>query len=524
MKKLRITSPGLLLIVAIAAAGGIFLLDMSHLRPRLQEHEEARLRERAGAAQVTTQFALHVVEDRLIDLCRAWRRDPTVRATLAGTMPPGGFLTITQEIADYHGEHVWLTDDQGQLLASCHEGHRPEELLGPVPADLPSPPTGGEHHQRGLMQLGDTATVFASTRIYARDHSGHVTGTLWIARPLDETVLAASSSSIDGQLVFIPADHMPVGTDDDTAAAHASWINDGQQLMVAWPANDLAGKMLGYFRADVPVTSVYRQTATIRKLVLGILVLSAGVMLLLITGTYILIAGPIVRLLKRLRLFEAGRITTHDLSRKLHGESRLLAGELETAFKRLATQSQTEPLTGLANRGHFERVLETGYHQATRYERPLSLMVIDVDFFKTVNDTHGHQVGDEALKVLAGALKMASRRADVAARLGGDEFCVLMPETSADQAVTVAERLRQIVADCPVDAGSTELTLALSIGITDMTATDISGPDSLMGSADRALYRAKALGRDRVILGKGLDGWDHLQSYDQAAPACESTA
>jgi len=484
----------LLLIVGILAASGIFLLDLYYLQPRLDQHEQTRLRERAGAAQVTTQFALHVVEDRLVDLARAWRRDATVRGILNGTTPVDEFGPITEEALDYHGEHVWLTDSHGQLLATCHSDCPVFQQV-----NLQDIQTGDNMQRRGIMKLGETVTVYAATRVLSRRGQWHSSGMLWVARPLDDGVLAHSAAAIDGQIVFIPSDQMPVGTDPDTSAAHASWVADGERLMVAWPTNDNNGNMLGYFRADIPVTSISRQTATIRKLVIGILILSAGVTLLLVTATHILIAGPIVRLLKRLRSFEAGHLTTKDLSKQLHGESRILADELETAFNRLATMSQTDPLTGLANRGHFERVLDTCYQQAVRYHRPLTVMAMDVDFFKTINDTHGHQAGDAALIALAEALKTACRRADLAGRIGGDEFCVILPETDRDAAIVVAERLRDLMTSGDDDHAPAKL-LTLSIGIADLQSGHNGSPDELLDLADQALYAAKQQGRDRIVL------------------------
>ena len=516
MKKLRVSSAGLLLIVAVAAGGGIFLLDMCHLQPHLEQHEQARLRERAGAAQVTTQFALHVEEDRLVSLCRAWRRDATIRGILTGATSSEDFHSFTQEIADYQGEHIWVTDSQGRVLMDCHPDCDglytcPEQGL-----DHSETSRGNDTRLRGVMPLGNTVAVFASSRIYTRHGDPHTVGRLWIARQLDEAMLDEAASAIDGKLVFIPAKEMPAGARQDAAAVHASWTGADGRLMVVWPANDIDGNMVGYFRADVPVTSIGRQTATIRRLVLGILILAAGVTLLLITGVHILVAGPIVRLLKRLRLLESGHITASDLSHNLHAESRVLADELEAAFNRLATSSQTDPLTGLANRGHFEAVLDKAYHQAVRYDRPLTVMTIDVDFFKAINDTYGHQAGDAALIALAEALKTSCRRADLAGRVGGDEFCILMPETGALAAQVVAQRLRDMMGhhhDSPADGPDKLLTL--SIGIASVPADNVEAPDQLLNLADQALYVAKARGRDQFVVANDL--------ADPAEPALAAT-
>ncbi|CAA7611878.1 diguanylate cyclase [Magnetospirillum sp. UT-4] len=168
---------------------------------------------------------------------------------------------------------------------------------------------------------------------------------------------------------------------------------------------------------------------------------------------------------------------------------------LEDELRRLAT---TDPLTGAANRRRFMDVANRECERAERYRTPLSLAMLDIDHFKRVNDTWGHGIGDEVLRAVVRAVAGGLREIDLIGRLGGEEFAVLLPETELDGAMAVAERLRRAVAetDVPVPGGAYRVTV--SLGVADWSG---GGLDALLGRADRALYRAKDAGRDRVEAG-----------------------
>ncbi|HOF18700.1 MAG TPA: diguanylate cyclase, partial [Phycisphaerae bacterium] len=239
-----------------------------------------------------------------------------------------------------------------------------------------------------------------------------------------------------------------------------------------------------------------------------------------------LIAGPVVRLLRRLQDLERGDGSAEELGRNLHGEPLVLARRLESAFDRLATMSRTDPLTGLSNRRHFEEVLECFYHQARRYNRPLSVILMDVDFFKAVNDAGGHPAGDELLKNVAGAIENACRKADLPGRFGGDEFAILLPETNAADAGAVAERIRAAVGDSAVHVKGTQVNVTTSVGVADLNSGEIDSPSAMMDLADRALYAAKELGRNRVVQAHELTGvnWKNDPQVGNADAMCRKLA
>ena len=159
-------------------------------------------------------------------------------------------------------------------------------------------------------------------------------------------------------------------------------------------------------------------------------------------------------------------------------------------------RSETDPLTGLANRRRFERVIEVEMRRARRNRMPTSVLMIDVDRFKLTNDRFGHASGDRVLRIVAAELTAAIRRpADLAARVGGDEFAVLLPETEAGGAERVAESARRSIeaGDFP-EAGAVTIT----IGIATFASTAVGSPTDLIAAADRALYAAKEAGRNRT--------------------------
>ena len=162
-------------------------------------------------------------------------------------------------------------------------------------------------------------------------------------------------------------------------------------------------------------------------------------------------------------------------------------------IEQLRVEATTDYLTGLHNRRSFIMRLEEEISRSRRYQRLLSVAVIDVDNFKTINDTQGHDVGDQVLVALGGIFREQCRDHDVSGRMGGEEFCVLMPETTLEKATESAERLRKSVEDCSAVA---DVRFTASLGV----ATFQGGEDSsqIISRADEKLYTAKQEGKNRV--------------------------
>jgi two-component system cell cycle response regulator len=160
----------------------------------------------------------------------------------------------------------------------------------------------------------------------------------------------------------------------------------------------------------------------------------------------------------------------------------------------------TDQLTGLHNRRYMSRHLDTLVSNARKNERPLAFVIMDIDFFKQVNDTYGHDIGDEVLKEFANRISANVRGIDLACRFGGEEFVVVMPDTDLSFAYSISERLRQSIETTPVKISSAPhvLNITISIGIAGLEDGDASA-EALLRRADQALYRAKRSGRNRVV-------------------------
>lgn len=170
--------------------------------------------------------------------------------------------------------------------------------------------------------------------------------------------------------------------------------------------------------------------------------------------------------------------------------------ELESANKTLKQLSRTDKLTGLYNRGYWEECLEQEFKRCHRSKRPASLILFDIDHFKTFNDTHGHAAGDEVLRAVARAIKQTQRITDVSGRYGGEEFGIVLPETDQAQALLVAERLREKIAATVVDWEGTPLQVTVSLGIAEFSDM-FADHQSWLEMSDKALYQAKEDGRNR---------------------------
>jgi diguanylate cyclase (GGDEF)-like protein len=182
--------------------------------------------------------------------------------------------------------------------------------------------------------------------------------------------------------------------------------------------------------------------------------------------------------------------------------------EMEALNRRLEDISVRDALTGLYNRRYFAERLGNEHARSTRHSRPVALLMLDIDHFKRVNDTYGHQTGDDVLRAVSQILVNQTRTIDVVCRYGGEEFAALLPETPFDGALLLAERLREHVAlmqfkprsqehsDNPAPPGPFECTISIGLAMLDREV--MPTPDSLVAAADAALYAAKHGGRNRV--------------------------
>jgi diguanylate cyclase (GGDEF)-like protein len=190
-----------------------------------------------------------------------------------------------------------------------------------------------------------------------------------------------------------------------------------------------------------------------------------------------------------------------SLSRELEGRVKERTTELADAYGRMEELALRDPLTNLLNRRAISERASAGLSLAQRRKSPFSVALIDVDHFKAINDTHGHDSGDRVLVAVAQALGATSRVSDDVARWGGEEFLVLLPDTDKQASLLAAERLRAAVASMIIGANALRVAATVSVGVatTDSAAETAAKFEELVRRSDEALYRAKEGGRNRVI-------------------------
>ena len=197
--------------------------------------------------------------------------------------------------------------------------------------------------------------------------------------------------------------------------------------------------------------------------------------------------------------------TRHDVNYSSFGYFDIMISELLAIFKMKYQYTEKEfmsvldGLTGLYNRRQFEIGLEQEFNRTKRHPSDFSLAILDIDFFKKVNDTYGHQYGDYVLKTVADLMKKSFRKTDLLYRYGGEELIMMMPETGIDGAVIPVQRLRNTVENYDFEMNGIKSKVTVSIGLT-MNYTDFLSAADLLKSADEALYRAKEGGRNRVVI------------------------
>lgn len=174
--------------------------------------------------------------------------------------------------------------------------------------------------------------------------------------------------------------------------------------------------------------------------------------------------------------------------------------QLEQAIKQVERMAATDHLTGLYNRRHFGRVIEQMFAEAQRYDQDLACCMIDLDSYKQLNDTFGHQVGDQLLMLAGRVIQANLRKMDVAARYGGDEFVVLLPHQGAHEAALVASRIKEDFRVASTSILRRDAGVNMSIGVESLRSGSPHCADHLLAGADAALYRAKDEGRNRVVL------------------------
>ena len=208
-------------------------------------------------------------------------------------------------------------------------------------------------------------------------------------------------------------------------------------------------------------------------------------------------------------------IKPKELSARIKMQLKLqkLIKDLEKSKEELKFLASTDPLTKLYNRRFFSEYSERILNLAKRDKRDLSIIMLDIDRFKKINDTFGHKVGDDSIAALASALKKFTRKSDLLCRFGGEEFLVLLPETDINGAVAMAEKIRKEIEKLRIDIkNGTKINFTVSIGVAQMCGKNDS-IEALIYRSDKALYKAKESGRNRVNIYVGSEKNDITNDY-----------
>ena len=289
--------------------------------------------------------------------------------------------------------------------------------------------------------------------------------------------------------------------------SYASWqwhLRAGTLLDILWGVPFLFS---GWQALRLPVDTMPTEIALRRNRLrllfqnFGPLLVSAGIFLLAVSiaREHPLIALSAIFLLLLIQGVQGGLVQMSYRS----GREMLLSRERELEIANLALErlALEDPLTGIANRRHFNSALDESWKRAARQQQPVTILMIDLDYFKAINDAHGHPHGDQCLLKVAQVLsEFAGRAGDLLARYGGEEFVLLLPNTSLGGAMTVAERMRYAIYSQKVANGASpfDKCLTISIGIGACDPKPGAEPGALLRAADQALYEAKGLGRNRI--------------------------
>jgi len=366
----------------------------------------------------------------------------------------------------------------------------------------------------GLAVLPEGPVLLASWPVSANGFDGPIRGKFVLGRYFDAARQAAFAKRLHLDLEFFRSDDKAQLPEDIREArfrispSHPIWIQPkGEDTIFALTRlEDLEGQPGLEMRIEKPRAILQQGKTTTRYFGLFLFLTGAVILLVLLTTIQKTILDPVTDLIRSV----AQVASTQDLSTRLplKGNDELatltqsvnhMLRALEEANEELRITARIDYLTGVANRRYFMDRFKEELTRAQRHQRELTVLHVDIDFFKQVNDTYGHNLGDEALKVMATTCLHTLRHSDVFGRLGGEEFGVLLPETDLESGLRAAERLRLAVAALEIPTEKGPLRFTISMGATQFRRGEDVEPETMLQRADQALYEAKRTGRNRVV-------------------------
>ena len=497
-----VRSSYILLMVAIVWAGGIVLLHFVYIHPQL-DRQTQRIRRKVVSDWIRlTDYYFRAEGNRILMLTTGW----STRKEITEYVGKESVSGVKNELPDVSFQAngvsaVVLCDAEKKVLSawSRKDGRFVKSNLFKPREDISRSVLLSVYSNReDVFGIGQTPLGLALfARCAIRRDDGRKIGYIVGIRPMDASFFTEISAIVGAKVEVVSAYELPK-EEPVSAYGHILWTGHDYFVKGADVLRDSTGAPVGYIVVSGAAQSI-RQVQMIREALIMTVGLIIGFAGLMITIIHVLISGPTATLLNRVEKLRSGQ-KVDSLSKDLRGEALMLAKRFERVLAHVEKLSRTDFLTGLWNRRTFERSLVREFYRVLRYNRPLALMIMDIDHFKTTNDTFGHQIGDLMLQTLAEVLKQETRSQDLATRFGGDEFAVLMPEADLSGAVTVAKRIQQCLAERPIGKGELRMACTVSVGIADMSMQEVNSPDELVGLADQALYVAKREGRNRIAI------------------------
>lgn len=492
---------------------------------RMEEHQAEQDLQRV-------RFALESEIDHLDMVCWDWAawddtydfvtsRDPEF---VASNLVLSTFLDNRINLIyfyDRQGRLVWgqsheLSEGKPLPLAVFSRPVQPESLT--LPQELPVGLTVSEQKITGILPTEQGPLLLSARPVLTSDNQGPMRGTLVMGRLLDRALVTELIERT--RLVFtfylltsLPEEQVELFTANPEAPRFDK--SDETRLVTSQSYPGLSGKPTFVLRVQSP--RLFMQTVRLAMHHVVVSLVLAGMVLLVLMSTLLqrIVLGPLHRLTGHARTIRADgglsarlQLKRRDEIGQLAKEFDLMMGEIEQKSAELAEAngelqrlSQEDVLTNLPNRRRFEMSLAKEWKWMLREQRPLALILCDVDFFKQYNDTYGHLQGDQCLRAVAHALReKVHRPGDLVARYGGEEFVAILVDTDLAGAQVVAEAFRQAVRglQIPHRSSSVDGCVTLSVGVASLVPEVGLEPEALVSLADQALYLAKQRGRNRV--------------------------
>jgi diguanylate cyclase (GGDEF)-like protein len=371
------------------------------------------------------------------------------------------------------------------------------------------PPAWQESDLTGLASVGGRTCLFAREAIGDGAAPGDKGGWIVLVRPIDWPMLQELSDVSGVQVMVVDSPRRETAGNADNAIEH--WSTGSGSLSATAALKDSLGRPIAQLQVSGSTIDLNSSAASMRGGYMVQLLWLIGSALVTFVVIYLLFIRPLAILVRRL----SARDVTDNRDRLASGlfaETGILARKFSDVMGRIVTLSETDPLTGLTNRRQFRLLLEHEFNLSLRHNAPLAVLMIDVDFFKQVNDKYGHLVGDEVLTMVARTIQDAVRKTDVSGRYGGEEFAVVLPRTSMDQAAVLGERIRDEILRRVVMHEQDLVKVTVSVGVASMPQMACRRPEDLLNFADQAMYVAKRAGRNRTELASEMNAETQAQS------------